>query len=361
MTFHHHFSILAISLALLFGAHPALGFSLAETGQWQTQNETLTPLAHADGVVFASGDRTLEAWDVDRGKRLWKTDLPSPANFRPRLSENVVIASGREHLGVFDRKTGKRLWQYEKQTQIAVPLIMDNTVFFGDGGQFIALNLKDGSERWSHTIKGGAEIFYGAVGHKGTVYLGAGDGLVYAFEAANGAVKWTFDNEENWQYLRQLFMAGDTIIAGGYHDEVFAVRTGEHSPQDRIQWHFYAGNFINSQLVHDQSVYFWSPTGWVYALDAQTGKRNWRHSTHKFASYNSDWGPVMAELKAYDDTILILDMKRVLHVLSSNTGEKEAEPKLGFAPRPFVLPISEKQLLLFADLQGSIRVQTVSR
>ena len=77
--------------------------------------------------------------------------------------------------------------------------------------------------------------------------------------------------------------------------------------------------------------------------------------------YNSDWGLVVAELKAYDDTILILDMKRVLHVLSSKTGEKEAEPKLRFAPRPFVLPIAEKQLLLFADLQGRIRVQTVSR
>ena len=355
--------LFAVMAAVLFcfGSNPALSFTLSETTQWQTQNETLTPLAYEGGVVFGAGDKTLEAWDIDKGQPVWQTALPSAANFKPRLTDDVVIASGRNHLGAYNRKTGKRIWLYEKETQIAVPFILDGAVYFGDGGRFLAVSLEDGTKLWSHTITGGAEIFYGAIGRDGIVYLGAGDGLVYAFDAKTGDVLWRFDNEADWQYLRQLYLSNGILIAGGYHDEVFAIRLGNQPADQRIQWRFYAGNFINSQLVHADSVYFWSPTGWVYALDTQTGKRRWRHGTHKFASYKSDWGPVMAELQMFDDALLVLDMKRQLHVISAASGEKKAEVKLAFAPRPFVLPVAEKQVLLFADLQGRIRVHAVTQ
>ncbi|OEJ66720.1 hypothetical protein BEN30_11625 [Magnetovibrio blakemorei] len=331
--------------------------SLTLTAKWQTDNTTLTPMSYDDGIVYASGDNTLEAWRLQDGVRLWQAILPSPAHFRPRLSETLVISAGRSHLNAWDRTTGSLIWSYKKSAQVAVPYILQDALFFGDGQDFIALNLTDGSERWRFHIEGGAEIHYGAIGRNDTVYLGAGDGVVYAFDAQTGAIKWSFANGADWQYLRQIYLDGDLIIAGGYHDEVLAIQTGNSVPDDkRISWRFYAGNFINSQLVANGNVYFWSPTGWIYAMNNRNGKHLWRHNTHQFKGNSKDWGSIMAELQAKDDHILALDMKRTLHVLSQKTGQDTFSTGLTFVPRPFVLPIPNSNHLLFGDLNGGVLV-----
>jgi len=332
--------------------------SLTLTSKWQTDNSTLTPLAYDEGVVYASGDSTLEAWRLQDGQRLWKANLPSSAHFRPRLSETLVFSAGRSHLNAWDRKTGRAVWSYTITQQVGVPYVLDNGVFFGDGQDVVALNAIDGSERWRFRIQGGAEIHYAAIGREGEVYLGAGDGILYAFDAQTGVVKWSFNNEADWQYLRQIYLEGDRIIAGGYHDEIIAIQTGAQVPDDkRIAWRFYAGNFINSQLVSDGGVYFWSPTGWIYAMDTSSGKRLWRHQTHQFKGNKNDWGSIMAELQAIDGHILVLDMKRTLHVLSQKSGEEVYSTTLNFAPLPFMLPIPESNFVLMGDLNGGILVQ----
>ena len=124
----------------------------------------------------------------------------------------------------------------------------------------------------------------------------------------------------------------DILVAGGYHDELFGINLGDGA----IVWRFNAGNFINSQLVADGKVYFWSPTGWIYALDANSGVVLWRHKTIDYMdkSRPQNWASVMAELVAHDRHLYILAMDHVLHVLDLNTGDELAIHRLPLAVKP---------------------------
>jgi hypothetical protein len=66
-----------------------------------------------------------------------------------------------------------------------------------------------------------------------------------------------------WQYLRQLQVSGEVLVAGGYKEKLYGLDLAD----GRQRWAFSAGNFINSQHVADGVAYLWSPTGWLYAID----------------------------------------------------------------------------------------------
>ncbi len=165
-------------------------------------------------------------------------------------------------------------------------------------------------------------------------------------------MQWQVDRYNDWQYLRQLDISNGMLVAGGYHDEMFGIdpNNGE------IKWRFVAGNFINSELVSDGLVYFWSPTGWIYALDTADGKVRWRHRTINWANptYPGSWSSIMAEIEADERYIYILAMDDVLHQLDKKTGEEVSCLTLEDDMRPFVTLTYTKGELIFGTKRGEI-------
>ncbi|MBT6094894.1 MAG: PQQ-like beta-propeller repeat protein [Rhodospirillaceae bacterium] len=320
--------------------------------RWQTDNQTLTPITLDGDIAYVAGETTIEAWQVSSRRRLWRTPLPSPASFRPRLADDdTVISAGRDHLMAWNRADGRLRWRYTNTKEIGVPHVTHGGVYFGEGGELVALATESGAERWRFPITGNARIHYAPISDAKHLYLGAGDGVLYALEPESGRVIWRVDREKDWQYLRQLYLSDGTIVAGGYKDEVF----GLNAKNGTQAWRFYAGNFINSQHVDQGSVYFWSPTGWLYAFDAKRGERLWRHRTNKYKrSSKREWAPLMAELKTAGEYLLALDMKHVLHVLNRQTGDETATLRLPFRARPFVSVVSNARQLLFGTLDGEV-------
>jgi outer membrane protein assembly factor BamB len=67
--------------------------------------------------------------------------------------------------------------------------VAGGTVYVGsENGRLIALNAKNGRERWSATLAAGSGIFSGPVVANGVVYAtsGLGDGKLFALNAATG-------------------------------------------------------------------------------------------------------------------------------------------------------------------------------
>ncbi len=182
--------------------------------------------------------------------------------------------------------------------------------------------------------------------------LGPGDGLLYAFSASDGRIIWKVDHESDWQYLRQLHLSGEILVAGGYHDEIFGIRVRD----GKIIWRFNSGNFINSHLVTKGKAYFWSPTGWIYALDALNGSVVWKHRTTDFQkrSRKRNWAPIMAELVADDKRLFILAMNNVIHVLDLESGDKLDKIKLSEAVRPFIRLEESAARFLVGSKKGEI-------
>jgi outer membrane protein assembly factor BamB len=311
---------------------PSTGITVLQ--QLKTGNRLLSPFTLQGNALYLNGDSTVEAWDKDKAQMLWQRPLESHAGFRPRLSEDVLITSGRHHLAAWDKDNGTARWRYAPNDELAVPLVHDNRIHFGDRHSVITLDATSGKRIWSFDTIASARIAYAPIGVGNKILIGPGDGCLYALSADKGELLWKVDREADWQYLRQLGIYNDLLIAGGYHDELFGINMQDGS----IVWRFYAGNFINSQLVTDGKVCFWSPTGWIYALDANTGSVLWRHKTidYKNRGRAQNWSPVMAELVARDNLLYILAMDHILHVLDLNTGDERASLELPERVRPFV-------------------------
>jgi outer membrane protein assembly factor BamB len=319
--------------------------------RWKTDNRDLTPFSIEGEALFLAGEKSLEAWNIDEQRLVWRQPLPGSAAFRPRLLKTIVISGGRDHLAAWNRSDGRSLWLYPKTGEIGVPLVVGDGVYFGEDSELVALDAATGQTRWRFKITGNARIHYAPASDGKLIYLGAGDGVLYALAPDSGKVVWKMDREKDWQYLRQLYLVDDMLVAGGYHDEVFGLKTGN----GHQAWRFYAGNFINSQLVDKGDVYFWSPTGWLYALSARRGTRNWRYRTHDYKRRSKlNWAPLMAELKMADDRLLALDMKHVLHVLDRKDGKELAAIKLPERVRPFVGVMNDNTRLLFATTEGEV-------
>jgi alcohol dehydrogenase (cytochrome c) len=89
-------------------------------------------------IVDADHIGELQAWDVDSGKKIWTTKLPS-LNFGPVLTTGggLVFAGGTDDrkFRAFDARTGQILWEFPTASGItAVPI-----AFEVDGKQYIAV------------------------------------------------------------------------------------------------------------------------------------------------------------------------------------------------------------------------------
>lgn len=324
--------------------------SVAVLDRWTTGNETLFPFARANEFLYCGGDRAVEAWNIGERKRLWIRPLDHSAVFRPRIARGLVVTSGRSQLACRERLTGDLRWEHHPRAELSVPLLDGGRVYIGEGHRLMSLDARSGQTLWAFDTMPGSRIAYAPAVRGDAIFLGAGDGLLYCLSAREGELVWQVDRESDWQYLRQIANAGDALVAGGYHDEIFAISATDGG----IIWRFNAGNFINSQLVRGNAVYFWSATGWLYALNIANGSVIWRHRTVDYGDPHrkQNWAPILAELVADDDYLYVLSMDHVLHLLELESGHAVADYRMPVAVRPFVCLGPEARSVLMGSTRG---------
>lgn len=92
-----------------------------------------------------------------------------------------------------------------------VPVIADGVAYVGDlDGTFHAVSLADGADRWSFKAEDAgfpSAAAVGRAGHARLVVVGDDVGLVRAFDAASGEVRWTYETQGE-------ISGGPTILDG---------------------------------------------------------------------------------------------------------------------------------------------------
>ncbi len=319
--------------------------------RWPTGNGRLAPPARADGLILFAGDRTVGAIRPDGPDPLWAGPhgLAGAALFRPRAADGRLVCGGPRGIGCWRLADGEPLWGYRPRVQLGVPLVTAQRTYLGDGHEVVALDNRSGEALWRFAGLADTLVSYAPAMAGETLFVGSGDGRLYALGAQDGAQRWALDLSGQWQYLRQLHLSGDLLVAGAYTERLYGISTRDGS----VLWSFHAGNFINSHCVADGTAYLWSPTGWVYAVDTATGLVRWRHKTTDYGEGAANWAPVMAELAVEGGRLYALAMDQVLHVLDARTGEPRARLPLPEPVRPAVLPIPDLGLV-FATVQGDL-------
>lgn len=242
---------------------------------FKTDAAVVASPAVADGVVFVgSSDGTLYALDEATGAVRWKAETDGPIASSAAVSKGVVyVGSYDGNVYALAAATGAVAWKFATdgpdrrfeakglhglkpadQTipdawdfYASSPAVSDGVVYVGSGdGHVYAIGAGDGKLRWKFAT-GGVVHASPAVAN-GTVYVGSWDATFYALDAATGAVRWR-------------------------------VKTGE-DPVRHNQTGFQA-----SAAVVDGVVYVGCRDAHVYALDAATGRELWNlYTEHGWVS-----------------------------------------------------------------------------
>lgn len=300
------------------------------------------PAALADGLVHFCGNANVGAVDVGAGREAWRHKAAQPCVFRPRVGGGVAVYGSAASMQAHDDHSGRPLWQAVPDEKFGVPHIHQGRFLCGDGHKLVSRDLKTGKVAWAFEAK--SDVAYGPTATGDMVLVGPGDGGLYALDADTGALRWSINRWEYWQYLRQLYVEDGILIAGSYQEQLMGITLDNGT----VLWERIAGNFLNSQHVAGGTAYFWSPTGWVYAIDTKSGNIRWRHQTTDYFGGKkvNAWASLMAELATFGPNLFALDMDNHLHILDRATGEETARLVSKERLRPFVVPLSPEKVVL---------------
>ncbi len=238
----------------------------------------------------------------------WALQTGGPVLTSPAIAGAVVyIGSDDRHLYAVEKATGKQLWKFETAGPVrSSPAVVDGKVYFGSyDGFFYAVDAAAGKLLWKFETAGEKRFeAKGLHGFKpatqtipdfwdtwqsspavsgGLIYLGSGDGHLYALDAATGQLKWKFATAG---VVHSSPAVADGLVYFGSFDSCFYALDAATGAE---KWKFKGGeDLVNFNQVGIQSsptvvagmVYFGSRDSHLYALDAKTGKEKWNFDNH---------------------------------------------------------------------------------
>jgi len=196
----------------------------------------------------------------------------------------------------------------------------------------IAVHKTTGKLAWSDNSAGDRILHgqwsspaVGTIGGISQVVSAQGDGWVRGFEASTGRRLWEFDTNPKdavWPRSRNDLIAtpiilGDRVFIGNGQDPengegtgnfyaIDATKRGDITESGRV-WRFAEiRRTVSTAAVADGLVYISDFSGFLYCLDAETGRQVWKHDL-----FSAIWGsPLVADGKVYlgdeDGDIVVL-------------------------------------------------------
>jgi outer membrane protein assembly factor BamB len=194
------------------------------------------------------------------------------------------------HSGVFAapalEQFGGVAWRVQTGGPVeSSPTVASGVVYIGSGdGHLYALDAQTGRQRWR--FDAGRAITASPAVHGDLVFIGSRDGAYFAVGVVDGKQRWRLDTgpdaplawgfESGDLYTSSPTPAGDLVILGGADGEVVAAE----AESGAVRWRYRTGGRIRSSpAVVGGRVYVGSMDGSLYALDLTRGRLVWRFDT----------------------------------------------------------------------------------
>lgn len=185
---------------------------------WQSQgaqplsgpNRTYSDLLVTQGTVYADTNDGLTAYSTDNGSQLWHVPVDSSLGgfIEITLANAVIYATQGNGASALDARTGKLLWSYKANRQFPgflAPLTDSDTLYISNFmSGLVALDIHTGNLRWQDQV-GGNGIRPTLIA--GTLFVGAGDGVITAVRASNGKILWRFPTNGGMSFPSALTVA----------------------------------------------------------------------------------------------------------------------------------------------------------
>jgi len=330
--------------------HPKL--SSGRVNDWPLQGVCSTAFMEGDRIYYVSNEAHIVCLDA-RG-------FEDGENNGPFMDEEYT-----------DENSGDIIWSYDMIGELDVfphnlatgsPLIVGDILYTVtsngvDEGHvnipspfspdFIALDKNTGELLWESNPVGENVLHgawtnpaYGVINGQAQVIFPGGDGIIYALNAENGELIWQFDcNPEDAEWILGGRGTRNNILSTPviFNNRVY-IGVGQDPEHGEAPGHFYAidatgnGDITNTHVVwhrggedfyrtmstaaiSDGVLYISSLSGFLHALDPETGEEFWTYDT--FAAV---WGsPFVADGKVFlgdeDGDVVILRAGKEMEVL----------------------------------------------
>jgi outer membrane protein assembly factor BamB len=137
-----------------------------------------------------------------------------------------------------------------------------------------------------------------------TVYVASQDHNLYALNARDGSVKWTFTAGALLVGTPTLYQG--TIYAGSFDQNLYAV----DATNGTLEWTFEAQGWLwDGPTVYDDTLYFGDLNGNLYAVDLN-GRQLWTTQLQ---------GAIRAQPLVTEDRVYVATRQRLLYALDRNT------------------------------------------
>jgi len=332
-------------------AHPKL--SAGRVHDWPLQGVCSGPYVEGNRLYYVSNRAEIIAADTE-GFRDGENDGPYTSEENTsEIDEDIVWKL--DMIGELD--------VFPHNLAVGNPLIVGDLLFTVTGNgvdeghlnipvplapSFVAVNKLTGKLVWesaapgTHILHGSwSNPTYGVVKGKGQIIFPGGDGWIYAFEPATGELIWKFDlnpKDSKWE-LGGGGTRNNIIGTPVFHDNKVYIGVGQDPEHGEAPGHFWAidatgkgdvtathgvwhrggeefNRTMSTAAIADGILYIADLSGFLYALNAETGEHYWTYDT--FAAV---WGSAfVADGKVYlgdeDGDVVILEHGKEKKVLA---------------------------------------------
>ena len=356
-------------------AHPKLGSG--RVNDWPLQGVCSTPAIEGDRLWYVSNQAHVVCADVE-GFRDGENDGPyKDEATKTEIAEDVIWSY--DMIGELD--------VFPHNLAAGSPLLVGDIIYTVTGQgvdeghvnvpapmapSLIAVNKNSGELVWEHA-EPGENVLHGSwsnpsfavLGGKPQVMYPGGDGVLYSLEPKTGKPIWQFDlNPKDSKWVlggrgtrnnvisTAVIHDGLIYIAVGQDPEhgegpghLYAIdaagKSGDISESGKV-WHVGGEDFhrtMSSAAVHEGLLYIADLSGFVYCLDAKTGKQHW-----KYDAFAAIWGSTFVA----DGKVYIGDEDGDLAILRTGTKlELIFEGNLGAAV--YTTPVAQDGVIYVAS------------
>lgn len=260
----------------------------------------------ANHLYFGANDGSVYCLDKKTGDLVWKfsVDMPVAGAFRhfstPLVAGNrLFIGSADKHLYCLDTGSGELIFKYLSSDWIrARPVATKSNVYFASiKGDLYNIDFRGNAakEVWKKRI--GEHWIYADLALSGSrLLLNDSDLYSYCIDAGNGDLLWRFSILKSFHQEDGYRIITDPLSGGGYYQ--------------------------SKPIAVDGQVFIGTPSRFVYAMDADSGRENWKYELGAAIS----GAPVYYENKIYigqqggEDDFYCLDASTGKLVWKQNVG-----------------------------------------
>lgn len=324
-----------------------------------------------DGRVYVStiDDDNLEncfvvAYDAGSGREVWRYKTKNSVKNTMVYAEGLLLACDAQmEVYALDGKTGLPAWTKPLRIKGVLPsnmhgLAVENGILYaGQGGDFTALRVKDGSVVWKNTAwKGGEGTTSTAVVGEGVVMASGHWNGLFAHDAKTGALLWKKqDSNIRFRDGSPTFYKGLVYLASANGMFIIEPHSGDILKSQVFNDVSFHAN--TAPVVTEEVLYIATADRGVVAYDRETWKPLWNYKTQPAlfytVPYSQDYQMTVETTPVLvGDTLIFGASDGYLYGIDSKSGQFRWKRNLG-AP-VLSSPVVEGNVLYVADFSGNV-------